>query len=159
VVVDVGAGLERDDEALLDPGLPVRHGAAITTLGLADRVLAVSGPDAISLVRLGRGLETVTTLAPTAPCDVVVNRVRRSVVGLRPEPQVRDVIASFGAHRTFVVPDDPRAWDAALLSGQTLAEAVPGSVSRRALQEVVDVELPRSARHRTAPRHRRLLAR
>jgi len=154
VVVDVGAGLERDDETLLDPGLPSRHGAAVATLGCADAVVAVGAADPVGLVRLVRGLDVVGSAAPTARCRVVVNRVRRSVAGDRAPAQIRKLLDDRLAHEPLLVPDEPAAWDAALFAGLTLAEAAPRSASRAALVGLVDVLVSASPDPSQGPRPR-----
>ena len=157
VVVDVGSGLERDDETLLDPGLPVRHGAALATLAVADHVVAVGGADPISLVRLSRGLDIVVGMAPGAERHVVVNRVRRSVVGDRPQVQLQQVIGHHTPHGALLVPDEPAAWDAALFAGLTLAEASPRCAGRGVLGELVDrVAAPPVIRRKARPARGRL---
>lgn len=137
VVVDVGAGIERDDETLLDPGLPSRHGAALATLACADRVVAVGSADPIGLVRLARGLDTLVGLAPGAARDVVVNRVRHSGVGAHGNAQLREVLRGVPSHTAHFVPDEPAAWDAALFAGSTLAEAAPRAAGREAIAGVL----------------------
>ncbi len=148
VVADIGAGIDRDDETVLDPGLPSRHGAAVTTLQCADRVVAVGGPDPISLVRLTRGLSRVADLTPGAACDVVVNRVRRAGPGAGARSQLREVTTNLSAHATHFVPDDPAAWDAALFSSQTLGEAAPQCAGRAVIADLLDRDFPPVARRK-----------
>jgi MinD-like ATPase involved in chromosome partitioning or flagellar assembly len=159
VVADVGAGIERDDEAVLDPGLPSRHGAAVTTLQCADRLVAVGGADPISLVRLARGLSLAAELTPGAVRDVVVNRVRRGGVGPGLQAQLREVTADLPAQATHFVPDEPVAWDTALFAGLTLAETAPQCAGRAVLAALLDRDFPQPARRKGRGRSLRHAAR
>jgi Flp pilus assembly CpaE family ATPase len=82
---------------------------------------------------------------------VVVNRVRRTAAGPAAERQIREALHRYaGVADLVLVPDDPAALDAALLSGRTLAEAAPGSPVRRELRtlaaDVAGLSVPRSRR-------------
>ncbi len=155
VVVDVGFGLEQDEELSFDVPAPQRNGATLAALAAADEVLAVGGPDAVSLPRLVRGTEELVEAAPEARLRVVVNRLRPAAAGVSPRSQVEAVWARFasaGIPLAAFLPWDPAAADRALLGGQVLAEAAPNSALRRALAELADVD-PRGAR-RTGRRRR-----
>ena len=155
VVVDVGFGLEQDEELSFDVPAPQRNGATLAALAAADEVVAVGGPDAVSLPRLVRGTEDLAEAAPEARLRVVVNRLRPAAAGVSPRSQVEAVwtrYASSGIPLAGFLPWDPAAADRALLGGQVLAEAAPGSALRRALAELagVDPRPARRARRRTA---------
>lgn len=155
VVVDVGFGLEQDEELSFDVPAPQRNGATLAALAAADEVLAVGGPDAVSLPRLVRGTEELVEAAPEARLRVVVNRLRPAAAGVSPRSQVEAVwsrYASADIPLAAFLPWDPAAADRALLGGQVLAEAAPNSALRRALAELADVD-PRGAR-RTGRRRR-----
>ncbi len=157
VVVDVGFNLEDDEELSYDTLAPRRNGVALTCLAAADELVAVGAGDPVGLQRLVRGLQAVATLEAPAP-TVVVNRLRASAVGPGPQAQVTAALERFaGLAPAAVVPDDPVAYDAALLAGQVLAEAAPASPARAALRELAarlaGVEAP-TGRRRRGPGHR-----
>jgi Flp pilus assembly CpaE family ATPase len=84
--------------------------------------------------RLVRALGDLGDLVPGTPRSVVVNRVRASVAGSRPEEAVRDALARYaGVSSATLLPDDRGALDAALLEARTLREASPSSPVRKAL--------------------------
>jgi Flp pilus assembly CpaE family ATPase len=64
--------------------------------------------------------------------------VRSSASGMNPNAQVRQTLARFGGIEDAVlVPHDPFAFDAALLSARTLLDTAPRSAARVAVQEFV----------------------
>jgi Flp pilus assembly CpaE family ATPase len=151
-VIDCGFSLEDDEELSYDTLAPRRNAATLTSLAVADQVLAVGAGDPIGLQRLVRGLQELGTVASPSP-TVVVNRVRASAVGLRPERRIRDALSRFaGIADPRFIPDDPATLDAALLAGRSLAEAAPDSEVRRTLlalaREVSGVPAPHSSRRR-----------
>jgi MinD-like ATPase involved in chromosome partitioning or flagellar assembly len=133
-VVDCGFCLEQDEELSFDTAAPLRNGATLSTLQNADVVLAVAAADPVGLQRFVRALSDLREAVPRADVRVVVNRMRSSVVGSNPDRQVRAALERYaGVQRIVVVPDDRPAVDAALLKGQTLAEAAPTSAVRLAI--------------------------
>jgi len=153
VVVDCGFNLEADEELTYDTQVPRRNAATLTTLSVADAVVAVGGCDPVSLQRLVRGLQELGTVQSPRPC-VVVNRVRSAAVGARPQARVRAALGRFaGVEEVRFIPDDPGGLDAAMLAGRTLAECVPRSPARAALTELAAALTDRAAA-RTTPRRR-----
>ena len=134
-VVDCGFGIERDELLTYDTRAPQRNDATWSALTAADVVVVVGGGDPVGLQRLVRALDE---LAETGACVgaarvVVVNRVRASAVGPRPERAVRDAMARYASvDDLHVVPEDA-AVDLGLREGRTLAESAPASPARRAL--------------------------
>ena len=134
-VVDCGFGIERDELLTYDTRAPQRNDATWSALAAADVVVVVGGGDPVGLQRLVRALDE---LAETGACVgaarvVVVNRVRASAVGPRPERAVRDAMARYASvDDLHVVPEDA-AVDLGLREGRTLAESAPASPARRAL--------------------------
>lgn len=132
-VIDCGFNLEDDEELSYDTLAPRRNAATLTSLAVADQVLAVGAGDPIGLQRLVRGLQELGTVASPSP-TVVINRVRASAVGPRPERRIREALARFaGIDELRFIPDDPASLDGALLAGQSLAEAAPDSTVRKSL--------------------------
>ncbi|MBM7820804.1 MinD-like ATPase involved in chromosome partitioning or flagellar assembly [Cellulosimicrobium cellulans] len=134
-VVDCGFGIERDELLTYDTRAPQRNDATWSALAAADVVVVVGAGDPVGLQRLVRALDE---LAETGACVgaarvVVVNRVRSSAVGPRPERAVRDAMARYASvDDLHVVPEDG-AVDLGLREGRTLAESAPASPARRAL--------------------------
>jgi MinD-like ATPase involved in chromosome partitioning or flagellar assembly len=144
VVVDCGFCLEDDEELSYDTQAPRRNAATLTTLAAADDVLAIGAADAVSLQRFVRGLQQLGTVSSPAPVPVV-NRVRASSVGVRPDERVREVLARFAGLATLrLVPEDREAVDAALLAGRSVVEHAPHSPFAQAVADLASVLLPRS---------------
>ncbi|WP_231126157.1 AAA family ATPase [Motilibacter aurantiacus] len=137
VVVDCGFCLEQDEELSFDTAAPRRNGATLTTLELADVVVAVCSADAVGVQRFVRALADLRELVPGAVLRVVVNRVRRAPVGPDPERQLADALERYAGLRDCVfVPEDRAAFDSALLTGRTLADQAPGSAARGPLKRL-----------------------
>ncbi|GHF15801.1 AAA family ATPase [Pseudolysinimonas yzui] len=136
-IVDVAAGLEQDEELVSDVAAPRRNAATVETLRRADRVVAVGAADPVGLARFLRGhAELLDHVAPDR-VTVVINKVRSSVVGLDPAAQVRSTLERFGGVTpAHLVPWDPAGFDAALLSGRSLAEAAPRSAARAVIRKL-----------------------
>lgn len=149
-VIDCGFSLEDDEELSYDTLAPRRNAATLTSLAVADQVLAVGAGDPIGLQRLVRGLQELGTVASPSP-TVVINRVRASAVGPRPERSIREALTRFaGIDDLRFIPDDRACLDGALLSGRSLAEVAPDSQVRQAIlalaSEVSGVSAPRGGR-------------
>lgn len=134
-----------------------RDGAAVAALAEADVVVAVGSGDPVGMQRLVDGLADLDDVVPGARerALVVVNRVRASVAGPKPERQVADALARYaGVSRTWIIPWDPRTADAAALRGATWLEVAPRSPSSRAivvLANAVRDALARKVRDTPAP--------
>ena len=132
-VADVGFSLESDEEFLVDARTPRRNAASLTAIAAADRIVAVGSADPIGIDRLIAGLADIGRIAGDTPVDVVVTRVRKSVLGHDPHRQVRAALARHaGVQDVTLVPDDQAAFDACLREGRTLAEIAPRSAARDA---------------------------
>lgn len=134
-VVDIGSCLEQDEDLTYDTIAPQRNGAALASLAAADTAVVVGAPDPVGLGRLVRGLGDLVETVPRVRADVVVNRVRRSVVGADPQATVGAALERFaGLKRVTYLPDDPRSVDSALAQGLMLAEVAPTSALRLAIR-------------------------
>jgi MinD-like ATPase involved in chromosome partitioning or flagellar assembly len=134
-VVDCGFGLEQDEELSYDTVAPRRNGATVATLLAADVVVAVATADPVGLQRFVRGLSDLREVAPAADVRVVVNRVRRGVVGSDPEAEIASALQRYAGVRDVIfVPLDIRGCDAALADGRTLVELSPTSPMRPPLR-------------------------
>lgn len=139
VVVDCGFNLEDDEELSYDTSAPRRNAATLVTIEGADVLVAVGTADPVGLQRLVRGLQEIGTIRSPRPV-VVVNRVRASAVGPRPESRISDALARFaGVSEIVFIPEEQVTLDAALLAGRTLHEAAPTSPVRHAVHEVAAV--------------------
>lgn len=137
VVVDIGAGLEQDEELVYDTAAPRRNGAALAVLDAADTVLAVGSADPVGLQRLVRGVAELRDAVPAARPRPVVNRLRRGPVPGDAAAEIAAALDRFGglADPSFL-PMDVAACDAALAGGRTLVEAAPSSTLRRSIREL-----------------------
>lgn len=138
-VVDCGFGLERDEELQYDTHAPQRNGATLSALAAADVVVAVGSAEPLGIQRLVHSLAELEAVVPaeTTPRLVAVNRVRASVAGHRPREAVADALRRYSAvEEVWTVGWDPRACDAAALSGQALGERAPRSVARKGIQAI-----------------------
>ena len=154
LVIDTASSLESDEELSSDLVAPRRNAATITAVRSADGVVAVGAADPIGLARylrahaelLEAGADRVTT---------IVNKVRASAIGLNPGGQITQTLARFGGITDPVlVPWDPAAFDAALLSGRTLLDAAPRSAARMAIRALVRDRLSALARPEGETRRR-----
>jgi MinD-like ATPase involved in chromosome partitioning or flagellar assembly len=153
-VVDCAFCLEQDEELAFDTAAPLRNGVTLSTLAAADVVLAVGGADPVGVHRLVRGLSELREVVPGAPSRVVVNRVRSSVVGRDPRRQVAEALERYaGVIDPVLVPDDPAAFDAAMLQARPVGEVAAASPARQALARLAADLVGR------APRRRRRLVR
>ncbi len=153
LVLDTAASLEHDEEISSDLHAPRRNAAALAAVRAADRVILVGAADAIGLTRLVRARLELLEHVPPERVIVVVNKVRASAIGVNPEAQVRQSLARFaGIDDPVLIPWDPRGFDAALLAGRPLGEAVPRSAARAALGALVDERILESAATRPGRR-------
>jgi Flp pilus assembly CpaE family ATPase len=155
-VIDCGFSLEDDEELSYDTLAPRRNAATLTSLAVADVVLAVGAGDPVGLQRLVRGLQELGTVASPAP-TVVINRVRASAVGPRPERSIREALTRFaGIDSLRFIPDDPATLDEALLTGRLLAESAPESAVRQSMvvlaTEICGVPAPPAGQRRSGLR-------
>ncbi|MCG7423261.1 ATPase [Micrococcus sp. ACRRV] len=157
VVLDLGFCVEEDEELSFDVPAPQRNGATLAGLAAADRVLVVGGADAVAMPRLLRAVEALPAGVEPDRVRVVVNRVRPQASGVAPQAQVAGVWERYGPPIPLVaqLPWDPGAADRALLGGQVLAEAAPGSALRAAVLELARLDPAVAARTQNAGRGRR----
>ena len=136
-VVDVAAGFEHDEELMTDLNAPRRNAATIEVLRSADRVVAVGAADPIGLSRFLRAHAELAELVEPDRVITVINKLRSSAIGLNAAAQVRQTLARFGGiEAPILVPWDPAAFDAALLSGRALLDAAPRSAARAAIRDL-----------------------
>lgn len=134
LVVDVGFGLEDDEEQAFDSLAPRRNAATITALRRADLVVAVAGADPVGLTRLLRDADRLRELGAPAP-HVVVNRLGPPA----PSDRVRELVTGrMEVASLQTLPDDPATCRRAVWDGTVLAEAGPRSALRRAVREWAD---------------------
>ncbi len=153
-VVDVAGGMVSDevDEYTLEPG----PGAVVAELlAGADVVLVVGGADPVGVRRLLQLLGEVESMHLRGRVEVLVNRVRASVVGGDPKGTVRQALQRFGGvSDPLLLPDDGLGADQALLAGRTVVEMAPGSGLGRALVAVAARVDPRARLEEAQPRGR-----
>lgn len=152
-VVDLGFGLETDEELSFDTIAPRRNGATLAALDEADLVLVVGSADPIGMQRLVRGLAELRSAEIDTPSWVVLNRVRRAVLPGSPETELNTALKRFaGRTPAALLPQDLEAADRAVLAGKSLAEVSPNSPLRRAILELASavsgVAVPERGRRR-----------
>ena len=99
----------------------------------------------------GAGLGELRAAAIDTPTWIVLNRVRRSAVGGKPEVELDAALRRFvGQSYTALLPYDLLGLDQAAVAGQTLAEAVPASPLRAPSSSLAEaicgVTAPRTGR-------------
>lgn len=142
VVVDCGFALEDDEELSYDTAAPRRNATTLTALERSDTLVAVGAADPIGLQRLVRAVQDVGVVPSPTPL-VVVNKVRASATGPRPERALADVLSRFaGLEDPVFVPWAPDECDAALLAGRSLVEEAPSAPVTRALGRVAEAVRP-----------------
>ena len=153
IVIDCGFAIEDDEELSYDTLAPRRNAATLTALESADDLLVVGTADPIGLQRLVRAVQDLASVPSPTP-RVVVNRVRASAVGSRPERRIADALGRFaGMEDVTYLPWDQASLDGAMFAGKSLAEFAPQSELRRAIASLTTpyaVSAPEQRR-----RHRR----
>ncbi|MFQ6172818.1 CpaE family protein [Oryzobacter sp. R7] len=145
VVVDVGFCLEDDEELSYDTLAPRRNAATLAALEGADQLVVVGAADPVGLQRLVRGVQEVAVVPSPQP-TVVVNKVRPSVAGARPERAIREVLGRFaGMDGVRFLPWAPDECDAALLAGRTLPETAPSSPLTAGIVQLAAAVDPRAS--------------
>ncbi|MWB99939.1 AAA family ATPase [Agromyces seonyuensis] len=134
-VVDTGFSIEQDEALRADRFAPRRNAATFAALGAADRVVLVGSADPVGLARLIRAHAGLIELVDAERVDVLVNRVRASVLGIDPHGQVRQTLRRFaGIEPAALLPYDGGAADAALLTARPLLDAAPRSALRQGIR-------------------------
>ncbi len=147
-VVDAGFCLEEDEELLYDQVRLRRNAVTRLAVDRADLVVAVARADPVGLHAFIRGYQELRDLGvPASRVRVVVNQLRPGMFGGdRPAEQVRAALSRYvGIEPSVVVPYDRQGVDAALLAGQALREARPGSPAQLALARLAAVLFPAQA--------------
>ena len=156
IVVDCGFCIENDEELSYDTAAPRRNEATLTTLARADTVLVVGNGDPVGLQRLVRALQELGSVPSPAPVPVV-NRVRSSAVGSRPQQRIAESLLRFaGLDGLHFLPDDAATVDAAVLAGRSVVEHAPTSAVGAAFADLATAVVPWT-RTRVTGRQRRLL--
>ena len=155
VVVDVGFALEDDEELSYDTAAPRRNATTLTALEAADHLVVVGSADPVGLQRLVRGVQDLAVIPSPTP-TVVVNKVRASVAGPRPERSIAQVLGRFaGMDVVRFLPWAPDECDAALLAGRALTEVAPHGALTLAVAELAAQLDPRASSPARVPRRRR----
>jgi len=147
-VVDAGFCLEEDEELLYDQVRLRRNAVTRLAVQHADLVVAVARADPVGLHAFIRGYQELRDLGvPASRVRVVVNQLRPGMFGGdRPAEQVRAALSRYvGIEASAVVPYDRQGFDAAVLAGQALREACPGSPAQLALARLAAVLFPAHA--------------
>jgi MinD-like ATPase involved in chromosome partitioning or flagellar assembly len=143
LVLDTASSLEQDEELSSDLVAPRRNAATIASVRAADHVIAVAAADPIGLARYLRAHAELLETASPDRLTTVANKVRASAIGLNPSAQITQTLARFGGiSDPVLVPWDPAAFDAALLSGRPLLDAAPRSSARGAIRKLVRDRIP-----------------
>lgn len=123
------------DVVVLDTAAPVggeRDTAVSSAAAAADAVVMVGSAEPPQVARL-----VYAAVDLPHATRVVMNRVRASVAGPRPEESIASVLARHTSLRElWPLPWDPQACDDALRQGRTLAETAPRSGLRRSIQSL-----------------------
>lgn len=149
IVADIGSEISPDQDLGFDsPGVS-RNSAAQSVLGAADRVIALGTPDPVGFTRLAKASYLYADLLPEAPLpEVVINKLRRQVVGRSPRRQLTETWAEMGQGGEIAafLPWEPEPCDTALRSGQVLAEAAADSLLRQQIAALAGIQVPRRRR-------------
>jgi MinD-like ATPase involved in chromosome partitioning or flagellar assembly len=138
VVIDCGFSVEDDEELSYDTLAPRRNAATLTALEVADELVVVGTADPIGLQRLVRAVQDLASV-PSPTARVVVNRVRGTSVGPRPEQRITEALGRFAGLADLVfLPFDPATLDGAVFAGTTLVEFAPQSDLRGAVASLAD---------------------
>ncbi|GAB3129763.1 AAA family ATPase [Glaciibacter psychrotolerans] len=142
VVIDAGFSLESDEEISSDLFAPRRNAATLATITAADHVVACGLADPVGMARFLRAWVELGTILSTTNVSVVMNRMRRSAVGIDPKGQISGTLRRFGGITDVVlVPQDVATVDNAVLTGRTLRDAAPKSAVRASIRRLVLTEI------------------
>jgi MinD-like ATPase involved in chromosome partitioning or flagellar assembly/DNA-binding NarL/FixJ family response regulator len=131
VIVDCAFCLEQDEELSFDTAAPRRNGATHAILAAADTVIAVASAEPVGLVRFVRALSDLREVLPSVDPQIVVNRLRASVVGGDARREVaRAIVRHTGVEPVAAIPFDLASLDAAQVAGQLLRDIAPQSPAR-----------------------------
>ncbi|KRE57192.1 hypothetical protein [Phycicoccus sp. Soil748] len=155
VVVDCGFCVEDDEELSYDTLAPRRNAATLVALESADDLLVVGSGDPIGLQRLVRAVQDLASVPSPASPRVVVNKVRASAVGSRPERRIAEALGRFaGMEELSYLPWDQATLDGAMFAGKSLAEYAPASELRRAFVGLTEAYAAVEPRYRRRRRRR-----
>lgn len=136
VVVDCGFAIEDDEELSYDTLAPRRNAATLTALEQADELIVVGSAEPVGLQRLVRAVQDLGSIPSPTP-RVVINKVRASSVGTRPQRRIAEALSRFaGMDDLAFLPWDQASLDGAMFAGRSLAEFAPQSELRGALADV-----------------------
>ena len=136
VVVDCGFAIEDDEELSYDTLAPRRNAATLTALEQADELIVVGSAEPVGLQRMVRAVQDLGSIPSPTP-RVVINKVRASSVGTRPQRRIAEALSRFaGMDDLAFLPWDQASLDGAMFAGCSLAEFAPQSELRRALADV-----------------------
>jgi len=136
VVVDCGFAVEDDEELSYDTLAPRRNAATLTALERADELIVVGSAEPVGLQRLVRAVQDLGSIPSPTP-RVVINKVRASSVGTRPQRRIAEALSRFaGMDDLAFLPWDQASLDGAMFAGRSLVEFAPQSELRRALADV-----------------------
>ena len=145
VVVDCGFAIEDDEELSYDTLAPRRNAATLTALERADELIVVGSAEPVGLQRLVRAVQDLGRIPSPTP-RVVINKVRASSVGTRPQRRIAEALSRFaGMDDLAFLPWDQASLDGAMFAGRSLVEFAPQSELRRALAAVAGRYAPGSA--------------
>lgn len=155
VVVDCGFAIEDDEELSYDTLAPRRNAATLTVLEQADELIVVGSAEPVGLQRLVRAVQDLGNIPSPTP-RVVINKVRASSVGTRPQRRIAEALSRFaGMDDLAFLPWDQASLDGAMFAGRSLAEFAPQSELRRALADVAGRYVAASAEPVGSRRRRR----
>lgn len=138
VIVDLAATVWPQGDSYEQFGVQPAH-IQRELLQACDQVLHVCSADADGIHRLIGHVEEYTL---DARDHIVVNAIRASVTGARPERAVRDALARFTTvEQAIFLPDDRRACDASLLAAEPVSMAAPHSPLTKALRALAQMLL------------------
>lgn len=149
VVVDCASEFSADQDWGYEQPTVQRNSATQTVLSSADQVLAVGSPDPVGFSRLIKAVQQLSEDLPQAPpTQVVVNKLRKDVVGRSPRRQLTDAWLELGQQVPIAafLPWEPAACDSSLRAGQVLAESASDSSLRRQIAALAGIEVRRRRR-------------
>jgi Flp pilus assembly CpaE family ATPase len=156
-VLDLGFCLEEDEELLYDQVRFRRNAVSRLALERADLVVAVLRADPVGIHDFIRAYQQLRDLRVEGDrIHVVVNQLRPGLMGAGTTDQIRAALERYvGPHRVWFIGYDRGGMDAALMAGQAVGEARPGSAIHRELATLAADLLGREATGRPSPSRRR----
>ena len=136
VVLDVASNLAAGTQQPIS-GIE-RNTASLSAMQNSNAIVAIGLGDPVGVRRFIFAIQELKALRLDADAIVVINRVRSSAIGRKPEKQISETLARFASIEVDAfVPDEPATFDQCALESIPLITAKRKSAARVAIRQLV----------------------